>query len=94
MLSIMNNCGLPVCLSGIYHPLALSKEMADHERRREEMKKMWFQENMERCEEMSRAHDREALGDGADTDEDDAEDGTVIIHDFSCISLACTAKAA
>ncbi|KAL0418178.1 UNVERIFIED_CONTAM: hypothetical protein Sradi_1231600 [Sesamum radiatum] len=68
--------------------------MADHERRREEMKKMWFQENMERYEEMSRAHEREALGDEADTDEDDAKDGTVIIHEFSCITLACTAKAA
>ncbi|KAL2328650.1 hypothetical protein Fmac_022077 [Flemingia macrophylla] len=30
--------GVPLCLSGVTNPLALSKEMADHERRRKAMK--------------------------------------------------------
>lgn len=68
--------------------------MADHERRREAMKKMKSRQNLERYEEMMRDQEREALGDGAETDEEDAENGTVIILEFSCNSLACTAKAA
>ncbi|TKY48499.1 hypothetical protein E2542_SST25918 [Spatholobus suberectus] len=39
MQSMLSTHGLPLCLSGIIHPLALSHEMADHDRRRLAMRK-------------------------------------------------------
>ncbi|RDX66406.1 hypothetical protein CR513_54827, partial [Mucuna pruriens] len=39
MLTIRGSHGLPLCLSGIIHPLALCHEMADHDRRRQAMRK-------------------------------------------------------
>ncbi|KAI9195113.1 hypothetical protein LWI28_011826 [Acer negundo] len=39
MLSLHGIYGLPLCVSGITHHLTLSKEMADHDLRREAMKK-------------------------------------------------------
>nr|XP_027191845.1 uncharacterized protein LOC101490512 [Cicer arietinum] len=39
MLSLRATHGVPLCLSGITNPLALSKEMADHDRRRKAMRK-------------------------------------------------------
>ncbi|CAI9105159.1 OLC1v1004019C1 [Oldenlandia corymbosa var. corymbosa] len=39
ILNTQSTTGLPLCLSGITHPVALSKEMADHDRRRKGLKK-------------------------------------------------------
>ncbi|KAG4972298.1 hypothetical protein AAZX31_13G309800 [Glycine max] len=39
MLTIRATHGLPLCLSGMIHPLALSHEIADHDRRRRTMRK-------------------------------------------------------
>ncbi|KAI3964067.1 hypothetical protein MKX01_022004 [Papaver californicum] len=39
ILSIHCSYGLPLCTPGIKHPLALSEEIADHERRRKALKK-------------------------------------------------------
>ncbi|XP_058735016.1 uncharacterized protein LOC131606956 [Vicia villosa] len=39
MLNLRVTHGVPLCLSGITNPLALSKEMADHDRRRKAMRK-------------------------------------------------------
>ncbi|KAL5056045.1 hypothetical protein RYX36_036727 [Vicia faba] len=40
MLNLRVTHGVPLCLSGITNPLALSKEMADHDRRRNAMRKL------------------------------------------------------
>ncbi|KAK1429125.1 hypothetical protein QVD17_11327 [Tagetes erecta] len=41
IFNIRTSYGLPICLSGItrHHQLSLSKQIADHDRRREEMKR-------------------------------------------------------
>nr|XP_027108202.1 uncharacterized protein LOC113727971 [Coffea arabica] len=42
VLNTQTVTGLPICLSGFTHPVALSKEMADHDRRRKGFKKLRF----------------------------------------------------
>ncbi|RHN75906.1 hypothetical protein MtrunA17_Chr2g0326261 [Medicago truncatula] len=46
MLNIRH--GLPLCLSGIMHPLPLSHEMVDHDRRRKSMMMMRKQRSVGR----------------------------------------------
>ncbi|MCD9646804.1 hypothetical protein HAX54_036987 [Datura stramonium] len=82
------NNGLPICLAGIMHPLPLSKEMTDHNGRREAMKKLrvkmggtWSTNQVS-----SRGRDfREKI---SEIDEDLI---AVLLCDFC---LSCTAKAA
>ncbi|KAL2332058.1 hypothetical protein Fmac_019639 [Flemingia macrophylla] len=50
MFSIRGSHGLPLCLSGIIHPVALSHEIADHDRRRVAMRKQ--RESMHANQEM------------------------------------------
>ncbi|XP_058199733.1 uncharacterized protein LOC131314853 [Rhododendron vialii] len=95
ILNLHSNRGLPLCLSGITHPLSLSKEMADHDRRREALKKkkrgivvvnydVGIVRNHERGLEEIRGGDREVEGDlVAD-----------LVHDLIYLFLACPAKAA
>lgn len=42
ILNTQTTTGLPICLSGFTHPVALSKEMADHDSRRQGFKKLRF----------------------------------------------------
>ncbi|KAL3616424.1 hypothetical protein CASFOL_039814 [Castilleja foliolosa] len=46
MIPMLNNSGLPLCLSVISHSIAFHKEKADHDRRREAMKKMRDEETL------------------------------------------------
>ncbi|XVE59784.1 hypothetical protein DITRI_Ditri05aG0075000 [Diplodiscus trichospermus] len=97
MLNLHATYGLPLCVSGITQHFILSEEMADHDRRREAMKKqksraseslhanqeMGIQEKIERVVEET----MEAEVDG---------DGATVFQDLSCSCLpcSCTAKAA
>ncbi|MED6184325.1 hypothetical protein PIB30_046345 [Stylosanthes scabra] len=67
----MLNHGVPVCLSGIIHPLPLSHEMEDHERRRKAMKKMqtslvWREEHVHAIQDMATRDDFVNLKGGDD----------------------------
>ncbi|EXB98565.1 hypothetical protein L484_014409 [Morus notabilis] len=92
MFSLHSTCGLPLCVSTITHHLTFSKDMADHDLRREAMKKhrsrggegvhanqeVGFQRL---CERLLGQIKREA-----DSDE--------LLRDLSHSGLACIAKAA
>ncbi|KAL7085046.1 hypothetical protein ACP275_14G258500 [Erythranthe tilingii] len=84
MLPILTTCGLPLSLSSISRdPLAIYKEIADHDRRREAIKKMKLEENSQ------------TIGDRTRGDVRSATVKSVTGHDFARISsMACTAKAA
>ncbi|XP_030968787.1 uncharacterized protein LOC115989249 isoform X2 [Quercus lobata] len=47
LLNLHCSYGLPLCVSGIAHHLTLSKEMADHDRRREAIKRQRSQARKE-----------------------------------------------
>ncbi|XAR60469.1 hypothetical protein NMG60_11033868 [Bertholletia excelsa] len=89
ILNLHSSYGLPLCLSGITHPLSLSKEMADHDRRREAMRK----QKGEATEGLN-ANLNQELGFGRNTEgiREGAADGD--LHDQSYVGLVCTAKAA
>ncbi|CAN4120351.1 unnamed protein product [Withania somnifera] len=74
------NNGLPICLAGIMHPLPLSKEMTNHNGRREVMKKLRVQ--------MGGKWKREFRGKISETDSDLV---AALLYD---LCLSCTAKAA
>ncbi|XP_060168813.1 uncharacterized protein LOC132599455 [Lycium barbarum] len=77
------NNGLPLCLAGIMRPLPLSKEMTDHNGRREAMKKLRVQMG-----EKLRSHGREFR---EKISEADADLTAALLND---LCLSCTAKAA
>ncbi|XP_021278767.1 uncharacterized protein LOC110412540 [Herrania umbratica] len=95
MLNLHTTYGLPLCVSGITQHFILSEEMADHDHRREAMKKqrsrvseslhadreMGIQENFETA--VEQIMEGEVDGDGA-----------IVLQDLSCSCLAYTAKAA
>nr|GMC84162.1 uncharacterized protein LOC109158837 [Ipomoea batatas] len=85
------NFGLPVCLSGITHPLPLPlpEEMADHDRRRKAMKTPAVIEPTDTWRSSS-ADDQER---GNQTSPGDADFASVL-RDLASISLGHTAKAA
>ncbi|XVF69390.1 hypothetical protein PTKIN_Ptkin11bG0077800 [Pterospermum kingtungense] len=86
MLNLHASYGLPLCVSGITHHFILFEEMADHDRRREAMKKHRSRASDCLPKEMGVGEIMEAEADG---------DGATVLLDLSCCScLACTAKAA
>ncbi|XP_015884379.1 uncharacterized protein LOC107420033 [Ziziphus jujuba] len=95
MFNLQTTFGLPLCVSGITHRLTFSQEMADHDLRREAMKKQRSRsrEGVHANQEMGsqRNCDRvmEELRKG-EVDEDLASGP----HDLSYTCSACTAKAA
>ncbi|PQM33250.1 uncharacterized protein Pyn_10266 [Prunus yedoensis var. nudiflora] len=96
MLNLHGTFGLPLCVSGItHHHLTFSEEMADHDRRREAMKRQRSQAraelhaNQELGFERSSGRVGEQIREGG-VDEDLAS----LLHDLCCCYLACTAKAA
>ncbi|KAG6631699.1 hypothetical protein I3843_13G093900 [Carya illinoinensis] len=95
-MSSLHGCsyGLPLCVSGIAHPLSFSKEMADHDRRREAIKR-------QRSQSLAEPHANQEMGTQrfiervlAEIKEGEAGDLAGLLHDLAHIYLACTAKAA
>ncbi|KAK4358686.1 hypothetical protein RND71_020915 [Anisodus tanguticus] len=82
------NNGLPICLAGIIRPLPLSKEMTDHDGRREAMKQLRVQMREKWNTDQVRSHGRDFR---EKISEADAELIAALLSD---LCLACTAKAA
>ncbi|XP_040992260.1 uncharacterized protein LOC121239170 [Juglans microcarpa x Juglans regia] len=97
MSNLHGSYGLPLCVSGIAHPLSFSMEMADHDRRREAIKR-------QRSQSLAEPHANQEMGTQrflervlAEIKEGEVEvDGDLagLLHDLTHIYLACTAKAA
>ncbi|XP_045828019.1 uncharacterized protein LOC123919994 [Trifolium pratense] len=86
MFNLRVTHGVPLCLSGITNPLALSKEMEDHDRRRKAMRKQ------------RSVHANQEKGTQRNNDDfvvDDQEDLNEILHQLSSTYLTgLSAKAA
>ncbi|KAL6967307.1 hypothetical protein U1Q18_033112 [Sarracenia purpurea var. burkii] len=101
ILNLHGSYGLPLCLSGITHPLSLSTEIADHDRRRESMKKKRKEARgiMHSNGDKGRNHERELrlleeeIRERADIDEVHG-DLVGLFHDLISMFLASPAKAA
>ncbi|XP_021640551.1 uncharacterized protein LOC110635499 [Hevea brasiliensis] len=91
MLNLQGSYGLPLSVSGITHHLPLSKEMVDHDRRREAIKKQRSQarECLHANQELGSERGTSDFQEEGELDEDLAS----VLQDLSC-SLSCTAKAA
>nr|XP_011457320.1 PREDICTED: uncharacterized protein LOC101309899 [Fragaria vesca subsp. vesca] len=94
MLNLHGTFGLPLCVSGIthHHPPHLTHEMADHDRRREAMKKQRSRarEELNANREMGAERIRERV-----TEEIIDGDLAALLRDLSLCYLAnCIAKAA
>ncbi|KAM5584013.1 hypothetical protein ABKV19_003735 [Rosa sericea] len=93
MLNLHGTFGLPLCVSGItHHHPHLTHEMADHDRRREAMKKQRSRarEELNANQEMGIERIRERVA-------EEIMDGDLaaLLHDLSlCYLVNCTAKAA
>ncbi|KAK2643302.1 hypothetical protein Ddye_025065 [Dipteronia dyeriana] len=100
MLSLHGTYGLPLCVSGITHNLTLSKEMADHDLRREAMKK----KKKRKTQRSEVLHSNLEMGNQTNFETEqlqqafllvDDEDLARLLQDLSNICLSnCTAKAA
>ncbi|QHN98730.1 uncharacterized protein DS421_13g392060 [Arachis hypogaea] len=62
MLNLPAIHGVPLCLSGVTNSLSLSKEMADHERRRKAMKKQRSSSSMARESVVVHANQEKMVG--------------------------------
>ncbi|XVF47128.1 hypothetical protein PTKIN_Ptkin03bG0084200 [Pterospermum kingtungense] len=95
MLNLHATCGLPLCVSGITQHFILYEEMADHDRRREAMKKQRSRgsESPHANQEMGVEESFEGTVEEIMEAEVDGDQATVF-QVLSCSCLACTAKAA
>lgn len=96
LLYLHSSYGLPLCLSGIANPLSFSKEMADHDLRREAMKRQKSQarEVFGADQEMGMQGNVERVT-GEMREGEDVEDPAKIVQMLSRICLLpCSAKAA
>ncbi|XP_057479427.1 uncharacterized protein LOC130766750 [Actinidia eriantha] len=92
LLNLPGNSGLPLCLSGITHPLTLSREMADHDLRRKAMKKQ-KRRILDANHDLGivRNHEREI---GVIREGEIDGDLAGLLNDLIYMILACPAKAA
>ncbi|XWS71321.1 hypothetical protein CRYUN_Cryun03dG0128100 [Craigia yunnanensis] len=95
MLNVHATYGLPLCVSGITQHFILSEEMADHDRRREAIKKQRSRasESLHANQEMGVQENFEIVVEEIMESEVDGDRATVF-QDMSCSCLASTAKAA
>ncbi|XWS73740.1 hypothetical protein CRYUN_Cryun02cG0154600 [Craigia yunnanensis] len=96
MLNLHRTYGLPLCVSGITQHFILSEDrMADHDNRREAMKKQRSKasESLHANQEMGVQENFERVVEEIMEAEVDGNRATVF-QDMSCSCLACTAKAA
>ncbi|XP_047171555.1 uncharacterized protein LOC124839697 [Vigna umbellata] len=96
MLNLRVTHGLPLCLSGVTNPLSFSKEIADHDSRRKNMKK---QKSVARESVHAKHQQKGTLITNFQTSsvimaEEYGDLGHIIVHDLFCIHLGLTAKAA
>ncbi|KAK3028158.1 hypothetical protein RJ639_038682 [Escallonia herrerae] len=96
IFNLQSSCGLPICLSGITRPRTVSTEMADHDRRREAMKrhKSQSREVLHVDQEMGLVRNHERIV-GESREGEIEGDLAAIVRELSYRCLqACTAKAA
>ncbi|GAV62072.1 hypothetical protein CFOL_v3_05596 [Cephalotus follicularis] len=94
MLNLRATYGLPLSVYGITH-LTLSKDVADHERRRRVIKKQRSQARKGLLENLEMRIQRNSERELVEIKEDEVEgDLASVLQDFSYGCLACTAKAA
>ncbi|KAJ9178498.1 hypothetical protein P3X46_010376 [Hevea brasiliensis] len=73
MLNLQGSYGLPLSVSGITHHLPLSKEMVDHDRRREAIKK-------QRSQARECLHANQELGSERGTSDFQEEGNRIFLH--------------
>ncbi|KAL4610233.1 hypothetical protein ACB092_08G037000 [Castanea dentata] len=95
LLNLRCSYGLPLCVSGIAHPLTLSKEMADHDRRREAIKRQISQarEELHANQDLGTRGNHERVFGEINEGEVDG-DLACVFNDLSHTNSPCTAKAA
>ncbi|KAF5192638.1 hypothetical protein FRX31_017775 [Thalictrum thalictroides] len=94
MLSILNlhgSYGLPLCVSGISHPLAFSMEIADHDLRRESIKKHRSQTRQGFVANRNMGTERNFVRELKKIKQDEISED---LNNLSCSYRGCTAKAA
>ncbi|KAM1553677.1 hypothetical protein ACFX1Z_006529 [Malus domestica] len=97
MLNLHGSFGLPLCVSGItHHHLTFSKEMVDHDRRREAMRRKRSQARaaLRANQEVGFEVRSERVAEEEIKFDDDDGDLATALHDLCCSYLACTATAA
>ncbi|XP_062083526.1 uncharacterized protein LOC133789822 [Humulus lupulus] len=99
MFNLHGTCGLPLCVSGITRHQSFSKEMVDHDQRREAMKRQRSEagDGQNANQEMGFQRVSEIFIEEIGSDDQDlssSSGGVVVTCSMSYSGLACIAKAA